>query len=488
MIYYFLSACVKNVIHLEVIILGENIILPLDLNFPSVSFLRLICLVMDNSVLSSVLIIAAYTPIVLFTESLRVQRTMVASILTSRSIAPAITGCAKDFHRLWHLDDPQLLGSFADELAASVTSVKHGSTFPLQNQTVLQLAGLLRRDSDVTGAITPYERTVEESFQTRRETIVHLSFAIPHKEARAKGGYSWLGAVCWTITVLEFVMPIALAAYMAIWHHFTGIFLMTALSLSVMILAVLRSLTHPIIANQSEISRYCEDNAKGLSTLDAHVIADHWNDKNLNVVCGYTSHLHALTNIPFQVNRPRLLLWAGRGLAIVLLIQVASLASLIGDKNNAWLSLSWLAVYLVMLAPPWILNVYHPELAYENYTATFTKVPPIRFSCRRAALVFISRLPSSNQAYVDRWAWTNVFIPDNERRKLWQAQVDELNLVTFENKVSEDEGRYCSKNNDPEYLKSKTLLREASNAYHHPQVLRPLLAYRRCVGLGNATA
>ncbi|KAL9635203.1 MAG: hypothetical protein Q9204_002708 [Flavoplaca sp. TL-2023a] len=442
---------------------------------------------MDNPVLSSILIIAAYTPIVLFTESLRVQRTMVASILTSRSIAPAITGCAKDFHRLWHLDDAQLLGNFTDERAASVTSVKHGSNFPLQNQTVLQLAGVLRRDAGMTQAITPYEPAVEKSFQTRRETLVHLSFAIPQKEARGKGGYCWLEAVCWTVTFLEFAIPIGLAMYMAISRQFTGVVLMTALSLSVFILAVLRSLTHPIIANQGEISKFSNDRAKGLSTLDAHVIADHWNDKNLNVVCGYTSHLHALTNIPLQVNRPRLLLWAGRGLAIVLLIQVAGLASLIGEKSNAWLSLSWLAIYIVMLAPPWILNAYHPESAYESYTATLTKVPPIRFSCRRAALVFISRLPSSSQAHVEKWAWTNVFMPDNERRKLWQAQVDELDLLTLENKDSGVEKQHPLKRDDPEYLKSKTLLREASAVYHHPEVLQPLLAYRRSVGLGTTT-
>lgn len=443
---------------------------------------------MENPVLSSILTITAYAPIVLFTESLRVQRTMVASILTPRSIAPAITGCPKDFHRLWHLDDAQLLGNFMDEHAASVTSVKHGSSFPLQNQTVLQLGGVLRRDMGIAGAIVPYEPAVGKSFPTRRETVVHLSFAIPHNERRGNDGYCWLQGVCWTVTFLEFAVPIALASYMAIWRHFTGVFLMIAISLSVLILAVLRSSMHPIIANQSEISKFCKDTATGLSTLDVHVIADHWNERNLNVVCGYTSHLHALTNIPLQVSRPRLLLWAGRGLAIVMLLQAASLASLIGDKSNAWLSLSWLSLYILMLAPPWILNAYHPESAYENYAATLTKVPPIRFSCRRAALVFISRLPSSNQAYVEKWARTNVFMPDNTRRKLWQAQVDELDLLTFEEKGPGVQGQHPSEKNDPEYLKSKTLLREASAAYHHPQVLQPLLAYKRSVGLCSASA
>ncbi|KAL8993066.1 MAG: hypothetical protein Q9169_006621 [Polycauliona sp. 2 TL-2023] len=446
---------------------------------------------MDNPILSSLLTIIAYAPIVLFTESLRVQRTMVASILTPRSIAPAITGCAKDFHRLWHLDDAQLLGNFMDERAASVTSTKHGSNFPLQNQTVLQLAGILRRDMGMSRAIMPYEPAVGESFRTRRETVVHLSFAVPYSERCGKDGVSWLHGICWAVTFLEFAVPVVLASYMAIWRHFTGIFLMASISLSILILAVLRFSTRPIIANQSEISKFRNDTAARLSTLDVHIIADHWNERNLNVVCGYTSHLHAMTNIPFQVNRPRVLLWAGRGLAVVILLQAASLASLIGDKRNAWLSLSWLALYILMLAPPWLLNAYQPESAYEGYAVSLTKVQPIHFSCRRAALVFISRLPSSSQAHVDKWAWTNVFMPDNPRRKMWQTQVDELDLVTLEEKEKNAPGvekQHLSKEDDPEYLKSKTLLREASAAYHHPQVLHPLLVYKKSVGLCDTSA
>ncbi|KAI4226610.1 MAG: hypothetical protein L6R36_003034 [Xanthoria steineri] len=446
---------------------------------------------MENPVLSSILTITAYRPIVLFTESLRVQRTMVASILTPRSIAPAITGCAKDFHRLWHLDDGQLLGNFTDERAASATSVKHGSSFPLQNQTALQLAGVLRRDRGgaAGAAIVPYEPAVGQGFQVRRETVVHLSFAIPHhQERRGNEGSGWLVAICWTVTVLEFAIPIALAAYMVLWRYYIGFFLMSSISLSILILAVLRFSTHPIMANESEMAKFRKDPAAGRAKLDVHVVADHWNDRNLNLVCGYTSHLHALTNIPLQVSRPRLLLWAGRGLAVVMLLQAASLASLIGEKNNAWLSLSWLALYICMLAPPWLLNAYDPEAASEHCTATLTKIPPIHFSCRRAALVFISRLPSSSQAHVDKWAWTNVFMPDNPRRRMWQDQVDEFDLLTFEENLpavlhGRQQEQILSKENDPEYLKSKTLLREASAAYHHPQVLQPLLAYKKCVGL-----
>lgn len=257
---------------------------------------------------------------------------------------------------------------------------------------------------------------------------------------------------------------------------------MVCFSLSVLILAVLRSLARPIIANQSEISKFRNDIAKGTSTLDVHVITDHWNDRHLNVICGYTSHLHALTNIPMTVSRPALLLWASRGLAIVLVSQAASLASLTRDKKNTWLSLSLLGVYILMMIPPRIISAYYSQASYEHHTAMLVKVPPIRFSCRRAALVFISRLPISRQAYVEPWAWTDVFIPDNERRQIWQARIDSLDRITFESGPAVD-GRVPSEELDAECRKSKDLLKEASAAYHHPQVLQPLLRYRKSVGL-----
>ncbi|KAL9043045.1 MAG: hypothetical protein Q9214_003612 [Letrouitia sp. 1 TL-2023] len=437
---------------------------------------------MKDPNLSSLMAITAYAPIALFTESLRVQRAMVASILSPHSIAPAITGCIKYLHRLWDLDDIQLLGNFKDERAASVASVKHGNSFPLQNQTVLQLAGVFRGNIDTARMVVPYEPSTGKCLQTWRETIVSLCFVLPREAGSKRYELYWLQGVCWVVTIIEFIGPIVMAAYMAIWNDVAGVILMACFSLSVLILAVIRSLTRPIMANQGEISKFRSDIAKGASTLDVHVIADHWNDRHLNVVCGYTSHLHALTNIPMTVSRPTLLLWASRGLAVVLVSQAASLASLIGDKKNAWLSLSWLAVYILMMIPPRIISAYYSQASYEHHTAVLNKVPPICFSGRRAALVFISRLPTSRQAYVEPWAWTDVFMPDNERRRIWQARIDSLDLITFERDQAVD-GHVPSEELDAEYQKSKNLLKEASAAYHHPRILHPLLWYRTTVGL-----
>ncbi|KAL9121960.1 MAG: hypothetical protein Q9187_001485 [Circinaria calcarea] len=437
---------------------------------------------MNNPILSAFITVTAYAPIALYAESLRVQRAMVASILSPRSLAPAITGCVKDLHRLWHLDDAQLFGNFEDERAACVASVKHGNSFPLHNQTVLLLAGILRGKVNVAGAVVPYTPAIGGGFRMRRETVVSLSFVLPHEAGSAKRGFCWLQGVCWGVTLMELMGPIVMAAYMAMWGDMMGLILMVGFSLSVLVLAVLRFFMHPIVANQSEISRFRKDIAKGVTTLDVHIIADKWNDKHLNVACGYTSHLHALTNIPMAINRPGLLLWASRGLAVVILVQAASLASLIGNKENAWLSLTWLVTYILMLIPPRILNTYCSELTYESHTATLIKVPPIHFSCRRAALIFITLLPVSKQAHVEDWAWMNVFIPDNERRRIWKTQIDSLDPVTLETDLAVC-GQGLPEEVEAEYRKSKDLLKEASAAYYHPRVLQPLLLYKTSVGL-----
>ena len=404
------------------------------------------------------------------------------SILSPCSIAPAITGCVKDLYRLWALDDVQLFGNFEDERAACVASVKHGSSFPLHNQTVLQFAGLLRGKSCASAAVVPYTPVMGEGFRSRRETIVNLSFVLPHEAGSGGRGFCWLQYVCWAVTLVEVVAPLVIAVYMTIWGEVTGVILMKGFSLSVLILAVLRFFTQPIIANQDEISKFRKDTVKGLSTLDIHIIATNWNAKHLDVVCGYSKHLHALTNISMAINRPGLLRGASLGLAVVLLVQAASLASLIGNKGDAWLSLIWLAMYISMSIPPYVLNSYRSKSTCKSHMDTLIKVPPIRFSGRRTALVFISLLPIARKAHIPDWAWMDGFIPDNERRRIWTSQVESLDPVTLEYKSSKY-GQISSETINAVDQKVKDILREANAAYHHPRVLQPLLSYKTAVGL-----
>ena len=437
---------------------------------------------MDNPIFSSLSTIAVYAPVVLFTESLRVQRAMVTSVLSPCSIAPAITGCVKDLYRLWSLDDVQLFGNFEDERAACVASIQHGNIFPLHNQTVLQLAGLLKGKFCAANAVVPYTPAIGGGFSPRRETVVNLSFVLPHEAGSGGRGFCWLQGVCWAVTLVEVVAPLIIAVYMTIWGEVTGVVLMTGFSLSVLILAILRFFTQPIIANQDEISKFRKDAVNGLSTLDIHIIATNWNTKHLDVVCGYSKHLHALTNMSMAINRPGLLRGASMGLVVVLLVQAASLASLIGNKDNAWLCLTWLAMYISMSIPPQVFNSYRSKSIYKSHTDTLIKVPSIRFSGRRTALVFISLLPIARRADVPDWAWMDGFIPDNERRRIWTAQVESLDPVTLEYKSSKY-GQTSSETTNAVCQKVKDIVREANAAYHHPRVLQPLLSYKTAVGL-----
>lgn len=422
--------------------------------------------------------ILAYAPIALFAESLRVQHAMASSILTRSSIAPAMTGCVKDLQFLWEMNDTQLLGSFEERDTAHVASVRHGNTFRLQNQAVLMLSQIFGRRRGER--IVPYTPGIGE-FTARRETILNLSFVLPNAAA-ANGEtvkISRLECVCFLVSVVEFGAAVAIAVYLALNEMIVGMILMLCFSLAVVALGVLRYFTSPIIANQSAIARDLQDMSP---TLDTHVIARHWNDTHLDVVCGYTSHLHALTNIPMVIDRSPLLRWTSRIIAVILVTQAASLASLMSTKETTWISLIWMALYLFMLLPPRLLKRYASDPPHENHSATVTRIPPIYFSCRRAALLFITLLPVSKRADIDRWAWMDVYMPDNDRRRCWRDQVEAQDLASGELICSNSVGGKLSEKNDEDDMRACVALREASTAYHHPQVLQPLLAYLSSLG------
>ncbi|KAL4727024.1 hypothetical protein ACLX1H_005924 [Fusarium chlamydosporum] len=65
-----------------------------------------------------------------------------------------------------------------------------------------------------------------------------------------------------------------------------------------------------------------------------------------------------------------------------------------------------------------------------DYLGVFghSQVYRLRFSGRRQALVFISMLPATQR--VDRWAWWDVFMPDNDRRRRFHAELEDLGLFS----------------------------------------------------------
>ena len=422
--------------------------------------------------------ILAYAPIALFAESLRVQHAMALSILTRNSIAPAMTGCIKDLQFLWEMNDTQLFGSFDERDTAHVASVRHGNTFRLQNQAVLILGQILGRRCGAR--IVPYTPGIGE-FTTRRETVLNLTFVLPN--AAAVNGetvkFGQLECLCILVSVVEVGAAILIAVCMAINEAIVGMILMLCISLAVVGLGVLRYFTSPIIANQSAIARDLQDMSP---TLDTHVIARHWNDTHLDVVCGYTSHLHALTNIPMVIDRSPLLRWISRMVAVILVIQAASLASLLGTKENTWISLVWITLYLFMLLPPRLLGHYAPDLPHKKHSATVTRIPPICFSCRKAALLFVTLLPVSKRSDIDRWAWMDVYLPDNDRRRRWRDQVEAQDIASGKSIYSNNVKETLSEKDGEDDMRAIVALQEADTAYNHPQVLQPLLAYLSSLG------
>jgi hypothetical protein len=67
-----------------------------------------------------------------------------------------------------------------------------------------------------------------------------------------------------------------------------------------------------------------------------------------------------------------------------------------------------------------------PENLLEKQPAGVEMTGPLHFSSRRAALVFISMLPVSEKA--NRWAWLDVYMPDNDRRRSFQDEKESSTL------------------------------------------------------------
>jgi hypothetical protein len=90
---------------------------------------------------------------------------------------------------------------------------------------------------------------------------------------------------------------------------------------------------------------------KSGAATDIHVVASDWNASQMDVLVGYSSQLHALTNIPARANRPKTLTVISRILGATLLMQAALLTKLVNGKPpEAWVSVICLAVYLAMAA------------------------------------------------------------------------------------------------------------------------------------------
>jgi hypothetical protein len=104
--------------------------------------------------------------------------------------------------------------------------------------------------------------------------------------------------------------------------------------------------------------------------------------------------------------------------------------------------------------PSLLVSVKNPDMLFEGQPSKVKRMPPINFIGRKAALVFIATLPGIEQRFgVGRWDWMDPFMPNNQRRKEWLAEITaggmERDLESSESAstLSEDSRRILSQVN-----------------------------------------
>lgn len=382
-----------------------------------------------------ILSILSYAPIALFAESLRLPKALCKIIVLPNNACPCLTGSVKDLGRLWNIDPISLFGSPQDTANAAVASIRHGNSFPLANTTLLQSLGIVGRrlDRDIVGVTTDPS--------TARETIINLYLMTPPAQGPLTTDQpSYRPAKVLLIVALLLELAAMAGAFVGFFLHQLpiGCILMACPAVNIAIVGLLRYFVKPTFGNKHAIRTDLNNGVAKGAALDVHVIAPNWNSSELDVFCGFSSHLHSLTNIPVGVTSPKLLKNCCRVLVLVLIVQAATLASSLGKQNEDWISsLAWLALYICMAAIDHVLDRAFRSQNRSKYLAEVCEVGCLKFSSRRSALTFLSMLPVTHKG--DKWAWLHVFMPDDERRRSWQRELETCPDVSEEETTRPDQ-------------------------------------------------
>jgi hypothetical protein len=235
---------------------------------------------------------------------------------------------------------------------------------------------------------------------------------------------------------------------------------------------------NPIFGNKHAILADQALTATGGAALDVHVIADNWNSSRLDVLCGYSSQLHSLTNIPIRIDGPRILRWSCRLLALVLILQAALLASIPNSTDaDQWSGALWLLMYSLMSFIKNILQYIYPKTLLEKQPASVEYLEPIHFSGRMGALLFIAMLPVSQKA--ERWAWLDVYMPDNNRRRTFQRESEAVFYALETEK--EDSMVKIDGSTQQRLLTSNPALLETLSATKRVEFVESLKAFKKIV-------
>ena len=346
----------------------------------------------------------SYLPVALFAESLRLRTSLLHAVASSGIPISAVTGCIKDIDLLWNYSTNDLLAS-PDRCSWVVTSRRHGNNFPLVNAALLAQLGLIGRSRE--------SNEVDED--AHRSTVLHITYITPLEKCSVTTEPRW--AQLWPYLEISVLMLITIKMY----RHglYSGSLAIVCMASSLLILTTIQNYTSFVFGNRKSIAMDSQLTVKGGAATDVHVVAENWNATELDVLVGYSSHLHALTNISVQVRRRKLLRTACRLLLIVLAMQAAALASLSGDSQSSERipsTLVWLFCYIILQLPRRIFLRQNPSAMLQELPTEVQKVGPLVFPSRRTALAFIGAI-SMTESRAGHWDWLGGFVPANKNRQ-----------------------------------------------------------------------
>jgi hypothetical protein len=375
---------------------------------------------LDSVWLSNIRTIISYLPVGLYAESLRFNSALISAIGSSLAIPLPLTGCIKDLSRIWHISPSDVLSDFRQYGGSSVASLRHGNSFPLVNKALLDRASITSRGTSDKG--------LHEIGLASRVVRLHITYIVP---TTSRPSHSFAVLVSRIITAAELVILIGASTLCFRYGLTTGAVLLLCLATNVVLLLLLQHFTIFIFANKEAIEKDISLTARG-AALDVHVVVEDWNALDIDVIVGYSSQLHALTNIPVRIKGWRAVIWVSRLISLVLIVQASVLATLLGESTDqVWGSIIWLFCYLFMLVSSFLVSHKNLDMLVETQPAEVMRLPPINFLGRKAALIFIATLPGIDHKFgVGRWDWMDGFMPNNERRKDWLAEVTVAELET----------------------------------------------------------
>jgi len=264
--------------------------------------------------------VAPWAPILLLAENLRVRNGLISAILSRYSVSWGLTGCVRDIRQLWNFDHRSLFDDNGTRRPNSVVSARYGNSFDLSNGAILEAAGITGQCSTLGN-----NQSTAKAF---RETVVHVSLIIPADVSNPSARWCTLrGWMATASSVLMALVTLSLASWAAQRSLVIAPALLVCLTACHIITPTMGISIRPIFSNQATVESDRIRTTRRRAALDVHIVADSWNSSRISVLCGYSSQLHAVTNITVRTSRPRLLKWLSRLLSVVLAAQAVLLAA-----------------------------------------------------------------------------------------------------------------------------------------------------------------